>query len=95
MSCLVGVAEGLVIVSPWNRQNNQNDLKMYFPDHVTVGLKPLDRLRHPVAQAVTCFKAEELLGPTDVQTTPWLAVRLCGIPLNCSGEPHFCRNQGR
>ena len=49
MSCLVGVAEGVLIVSQWNRQNNQNDLKMHFPDRVTIGLKPLDRFFQPFA----------------------------------------------
>ena len=43
MSCLVGVAAGVLIVSQLNRRNNQNDLKMHFPDRVTVALKPSDR----------------------------------------------------
>ena len=49
MSCLVGVAEGVLIVSQWNRHNNQNDLKMHFPYHLAVVLKPLDRFFQPVA----------------------------------------------
>jgi hypothetical protein len=43
MSCLVGVAEGVVIVSPWNRQNDQSYLKVHLPNRLTVSLKPSDR----------------------------------------------------
>lgn len=74
---------------------NSVQLELYFPDRVTVGLKPSDRFFQPFPQAMVGFKTEELLGSTHIQTAPRLAVRLGGVPLDVSCEPHFPRNQGR
>jgi hypothetical protein len=77
------------------RLERQNHLKMHFPYRLAVGLKPLNRLLQSVAQAMASLEVEELLGPADVKTSAWLAVRLGGIPLNRPGKPHLRGDDSR